>query len=359
LNNYFRLGCPTEVPPYDLHAMIAKLMPVVHCCLPDEFLSSNGNMEDNVIDFLKQYFNYIASNPISEQVVNYSMSSKEAVWIAAAALTYNEYLRTNSSEVNSYLFTQNNIAQLAFSFNPQTAMATYSQVTGQSVTQGKNAQHYAYLIPNNEKRRIAANSEDTRIRPDPLMSDFPVSTIDGIHTVHELANFISTVYTSFIETGVWSEFTTHQALSGSIDERNRSMSFQRDNFIAYLMKKGDRNANTYCSYLSRLERDFSVNIDEEYERDHFKRILDILKVKSDECRQDDKKTYDALKQMRQALRKYNEFRSGKINDNHKAITMDNTASTDVQLNTILYGPPGTGKTYHTVIYSVAIIEKKS
>jgi len=192
-----------------------------------------------------------------------------------------------------------------------------------------------------------------------LMSDFPVSTIDGIHTVHELANFISTVYTSFIETGVWSEFTTHQALSGSIDERNRSMSFQRDNFIAYLMKKGDRNANTYCSYLSRLERDFSVNIDEEYERDHFKRILDILKVKSDECRQDDKKTYDALKQMRQALRKYNEFRSGKINDNHKAITMDNTASTDVQLNTILYGPPGTGKTYHTVIYSVAIIEKKS
>lgn len=29
-----------------------------------------------------------------------------------------------------------------------------------------------------------------------------------------------------------------------------------------------------------------------------------------------------------------------------------------ELNTILYGPPGTGKTYNTVIYSVAIIEKK-
>lgn len=31
---------------------------------------------------------------------------------------------------------------------------------------------------------------------------------------------------------------------------------------------------------------------------------------------------------------------------------------DVNKNTILYGPPGTGKTYNTVIYAVAIIEKK-
>ena len=35
-----------------------------------------------------------------------------------------------------------------------------------------------------------------------------------------------------------------------------------------------------------------------------------------------------------------------------------TAKTDVGLNTILCGPPGTGKTYHTVIYAVAIIENK-
>ena len=33
-------------------------------------------------------------------------------------------------------------------------------------------------------------------------------------------------------------------------------------------------------------------------------------------------------------------------------------TTDIGLNTILYGPPGTGKTYHTVIYAVAIIEKR-
>lgn len=35
-----------------------------------------------------------------------------------------------------------------------------------------------------------------------------------------------------------------------------------------------------------------------------------------------------------------------------------STGTDIALNTILYGPPGTGKTYHTVLYAVAIIEKK-
>ena len=28
-------------------------------------------------------------------------------------------------------------------------------------------------------------------------------------------------------------------------------------------------------------------------------------------------------------------------------------------NMVLYGPPGTGKTYHTLLYAVAVIEKKS
>lgn len=36
----------------------------------------------------------------------------------------------------------------------------------------------------------------------------------------------------------------------------------------------------------------------------------------------------------------------------------NEPEINVPLNTILYGPPGTGKTYNTVIYAVAIIEKR-
>ncbi len=33
-------------------------------------------------------------------------------------------------------------------------------------------------------------------------------------------------------------------------------------------------------------------------------------------------------------------------------------NTDIALNTILYGPPGTGKTYATVLYAVAVLERK-
>lgn len=36
-----------------------------------------------------------------------------------------------------------------------------------------------------------------------------------------------------------------------------------------------------------------------------------------------------------------------------------TSTGGFELNTILYGPPGTGKTYNTVIYAVAIVEKKT
>ena len=37
---------------------------------------------------------------------------------------------------------------------------------------------------------------------------------------------------------------------------------------------------------------------------------------------------------------------------------DKTETASYSLNTILYGPPGTGKTYNTVIYAVAIVEKR-
>ena len=52
-----------------------------------------------------------------------------------------------------------------------------------------------------------------------------------------------------------------------------------------------------------------------------------------------------------------ELESALNNMNLEDIVEDDSV-TDVELNTILYGPPGTGKTYHTVIYAVAIIEKR-
>ena len=86
------------------------------------------------------------------------------------------------------------------------------------------------------------------------------------------------------------------------------MSFQKERFIEQLMKKGDRNVGTYCSYLSRTERDFNVDIDNEFNRDKISYLSDVLQIKFDETKNTDKKQHDALKQMRQAVRKYIEFR---------------------------------------------------
>ena len=215
LNDYYRLGTPDEVSPYDIHALVEKLMPVAHRCLPWQYSSSGSSTTDAVVRFLQEYFDFIRRNPTPEQNSNYALSSREAVWIAAAALTYNEYLRTGSTTAETYLFPQSSISRLASVFNPQHAAATYSQVTGQSVTQGKNQQHYAYLIPNEDKRRIASNSDDTIVRPEQLTEDFTVSTIDGLCTVLDLANFISLQYTQFIEAGAWGagfEKVAHRSL---------------------------------------------------------------------------------------------------------------------------------------------------
>ncbi len=48
---------------------------------------------------------------------------------------------------------------------------------------------------------------------------------------------------------------------------------------------------------------------------------------------------------------------GFFNEFEQMITKTSVAG--FELNTILYGPPGTGKTYNTVIYAVAIVEKKA
>ena len=161
------------------------------------------------------------------------------------------------------------------------------------------------------------------------------------------------------------------------------MTYQREDFIKYFT--GNRNINTYCSYLNKLEQQFSYDIDAEYARDKCAGIDAQLLQKYDEYRHTNPKMYDIVKQMRQGLRKYCEFREKSVNgyvpnnniqfvnnaSEHNIEDMSNVpvyteneqpdamgGVTDVGLNTILYGPPGTGKTYHTAIYAVAIIENK-
>lgn len=136
------------------------------------------------------------------------------------------------------------------------------------------------------------------------------------------------------------------------------MSFLQEQFLDYIIDKYHVGGNVHCSYLRALEKEYQLNVDEEYEQNNFDVLLNRLEAQYDEFRQADPAKYNRLKQMRQALRKYREFRDSFLPDAEDEQIVQDEAFIDdnigIGLNTILYGPPGTGKTYYTAIYAVAI-----
>lgn len=212
LNEYFRLACLEEGASYNLRQLIDKLMPTVELAVPEEYRDSDNIISANsqVEIFVKDYFSFILNNKLDPQEEKMLLSSREAVWIAAATLTYNEYIRTNSANLSQYMFSQSSIAKLATVFNSANVMTTCTQVTGQMVTKGKNTQNYSYLISCEDKRRVSASSEAEYTRPKQLPLEYIVNTIDGQKTVQELINFIDGPYTSFVEGGVWMDANSIQ-----------------------------------------------------------------------------------------------------------------------------------------------------
>lgn len=203
LNDYFRLATPSEVQNYNVNELVNKILPFTESYQPQNFIRNNTSYPNLTTELVYEYFGYIRNNSIEIQITDNSLSSREAVWIAAAVLTYNEFIRTNSIDIEQYSFSQNTIAKLANTFNPQMAMATCSQVVGQMVTQGKNNQNYSYLIPVGDKRRVAATNEDEKTKPEQLKYDFKVNTISGSKSVKEIVDFIELRYTPFIKSNEW------------------------------------------------------------------------------------------------------------------------------------------------------------
>ena len=101
------------------------------------------------------------------------------------------------------------------------------------------------------------------------------------------------------------------------------MSFKNDEFISYLKGKGLKSARTYCTYLRKTERELNVDLDAEFRSDRCTALSETLETvlsenkvitKSKNGRRGKvsnakKKRYNALRQMRNSLRKYIDFRS--------------------------------------------------
>ena len=88
-----------------------------------------------------------------EQEENYNISSREAVWIAAAVLTYNEYFRSGSEKLENYYFKQKQISRLAQCFNKSLPIETCNTMAQAACVKGKNVQLYSYLIEGPDSTR--------------------------------------------------------------------------------------------------------------------------------------------------------------------------------------------------------------
>lgn len=169
------------------------------------------------------------------------------------------------------------------------------------------------------------------------------------------------------------------------------MAYQRQSFMSYLHEeKGNVQPGGYCNGLDNVEKFFSVDIDSEFEKDQCNTLYNRIQ----QTRKNPGligKNEHTVRQYASHVKRYVEFRlwqsdaskrdrgiidnrhgknnsvpdflneSDMVEDDDQTVTIPYSSDfnvTDVGLNTILYGPPGTGKTYHTVIYAVAIIEKK-
>lgn len=134
--------------------------------------------------------------------------------------------------------------------------------------------------------------------------------------------------------------------------KEESMSFKKDEFVSYLKAKGLKSIRTYCTYLRKIERELKADVDTEFCRDGCAALCEILESKLQENKVSTKKLsggkglylkkkkYNALRQMRNSLRKYIDFRSvpeenPSLVDRWKKDTMVGTVRDGRQLEFIL------------------------
>lgn len=187
---YYRLCHPENSVNYKETLENAAVYQVLKNYLPQQFRSVEA--------FLDSYFAFINSQSILTQERSDNMDSRCAVWIASAALTYNEYFRTLSTNLLRYGFQVKTIDHLAQQYLVSPPSTGFNTLVGSKCTKGGNGSTNPFLIKTNEsKRRLARNGEVSAVIPDNLPLEFKVNTIKGSVSVSALVNFVRNQYTSF------------------------------------------------------------------------------------------------------------------------------------------------------------------
>ena len=196
LQMYYRLSYPGELLNFEILSYVKILLQE----LPWNNVTPY-NTVSIIADILQEYFVLCSTFCMSQKVEQcVDIITREAIWIAAATLSYNEYHRTKSKDTMQYYYRQELIAKCAHSYNQNNSLDTCRQMVGHDCTKGMR--DYSYLIAEeingrrkNSRRRLSYWNEAESFRPD-VHNDFPVLTVDGIKPVSEIISFVRNAYTS-------------------------------------------------------------------------------------------------------------------------------------------------------------------
>lgn len=216
LREYYRLRYP-ENDFEGLKDTLEKqeITSIIYPYLPNRFVSIGA--------FLDEYFSFIENweQPPQVSAVN---ESRTAIWIASATLTYNEYIRTKSTNLLRYAFDVSTISDLTALYIINPSNSGYS-TNIKYCTKDSSRPINPFLINLDGKRRMAQIGEG-EIRPEDLPIDFRINTITGAVTVRELKDFMDNTYAYFennIEESIIA--VTEPLQDNSVD------SYSRENFL--------------------------------------------------------------------------------------------------------------------------------
>lgn len=192
LSMYYWLCCPEEYTGYDVDELVQGLLS------SDWDNKTSYRSAEDIRTVLESYYAFVRSLVIPQQTGISGIISREAVWLATATFTYNEFQRTRSHDEKTYQFPQNMIGALAHSFNPANTNITCAQMARNSCTVGNGAQPWSYLVDmggarRESRRRLSYYGEFEYTQPD-IHEELMINTVTGVLSAKQLADFIRYEY---------------------------------------------------------------------------------------------------------------------------------------------------------------------
>lgn len=191
LAEYFRLCSPEDDNFSDLAETFGneEVAEVLQSYAPSQY--------SDVVQFAEDYFLFIRGVDIPLQERR-NLDYRGAVWIAAATLAYNEYIRTKSDSLQQYAFGKGAIAALAKKYVLSPNPSGYDTQVNVCTKDSNNSNNPFLIYTSDNKRRIARAGEVENTRPDNLPLDFVVNTIDGNASVRTLVEFVGHEYAALV-----------------------------------------------------------------------------------------------------------------------------------------------------------------